>query len=198
MKKLIFIVIIFSLMIWLCNDWRPSPKTGEIVYDIPALLWKNIDEVVAVTADTSFKKKDSLARKEQLRKREYYKKHPEHTSRNPYDTLTLSDDDRGYFKHTKQGWTLGVWYELRSRKVNNVSLYTDYDSFSTRIFQYTELDKLLLIGNLNISDTTKYVVWFDGGNGLGSVHYTYTDPMLRDKDFSSIKIYRPGEYPHDR
>jgi len=198
-KKLLFTIIISSLMILSCNDSRPYPKTGEVVYDIPFLLWKDIDEVVKVLGDSNFKINDSIAKVEQFRQREYFSKHPKEAGSKWNDSYKMQAHEISTFSKTKDGWKISFEYELSSRKINCIDLYTNSETNSYQRFDYNKFNELLLIGNLSLTEPEKYEVWFVNYDGLGTTETTYPNPAQEHSSFTSLKVCRPGMYtPHNR
>ncbi|WP_304062926.1 hypothetical protein [Pedobacter glucosidilyticus] len=52
MKKLIFLLAILGIAIYYIGRYdKPSPKTGEIIFDIPSLIGKDINEIVRISAE---------------------------------------------------------------------------------------------------------------------------------------------------
>ena len=208
MKKLIFIIVVvilpyiilgslFILIVLFTADTRPSPVTGKVVYDIPSLLWKNIDEIVEVLADSSLKKTDSLALEKILKQQNDYREEVKSRNSGSYDTLSLSNQAKGYFEDTKDGWKIRFIYDMQSRKINNVELYTNRDSYSEKSYNNNQLSELMLVGNLSLADSNKYVIWFNTG-GFGSMKYKYGSFYdLGRETFTSMDVRLPDDIPHN-
>jgi hypothetical protein len=52
MKKLIFLLAISGIAIYYIGGYnKPSSKTGEIIFDVPSLIGKDINEIVRISAE---------------------------------------------------------------------------------------------------------------------------------------------------
>jgi hypothetical protein len=163
----IVIGVILTTIYYIGGYDKPSPKTGEIIFDVPSIINKNIDEVMLELGKAPETYKDSLYSGDDLLRID---SNSEFRIRKYHEKI-LS----GYFTYSKDGWVLGVDFDFNSRKIESIGIYANTEKGYRRKGFFDEKN-LLLIGNLKISSKNYRV--------------TFWDFMTMEYELSQGKIYK--------
>lgn len=163
---------LFFMLISSCES-KPEPQRGKVVFNVPSLVNKNIDEIMKIFN----KSLDSY----------------QDTSQDNKDRIYLKDmdseisegflkDNKGDFSFKRKGWTLGVEYDITTRETIYIYIVSDFANYESICFH--DVRELLLIGNLD-RDSPDYDLTF---NDCFISEFTLNDTN-RPSEFKGVSVY---------
>ncbi|WP_304064965.1 hypothetical protein [Pedobacter glucosidilyticus] len=137
MKYLIFLPIVGVFIYYFGRFDKPNPEVGKVVFDIPLLIGKNMDQIMA-----TFQKESKLYKDSTVVNNNVFKK----DENSEFIRWNTTDKDGSItFLYRKDGWELSVYSDLHK---NITDIMLSVDRKFNRIGFY-QADDLLIIGNLS-------------------------------------------------
>ncbi|WP_304062924.1 hypothetical protein [Pedobacter glucosidilyticus] len=148
MKKLIFFLAISGIAIYYIGGYnKPDPKIGEVIFDVPALINKNMLQIMETYKKSPRQYTDSIVSGGDIYKKDENSEYIKWNSVNEGGSET--------FIYLKDGWRLLIFF--KSGKIESLNIAVEYEKF--RRVGFTDVNDLLIIGNLK-PDAENYKLTF--------------------------------------
>ncbi len=114
MKKLVIFVLLATAVIYYFGGYyKPVPKVGEVIFNVPDLITRDIDEIMGTYRKSSGQYADSVVTSNGVYKRD---------ENSTYSIYKYPDgiSNTSAFDYFRDGWHLIVSFDAISRKIEYI------------------------------------------------------------------------------